>query len=361
VLGRLCGNLPAGWAVVRFGERYTMIGSAFIAVIGMIGLLFAPSLVVFAIAVCILGLCASAFGIARHAFMTTRVPHAFRARALSLLGGSDRLGIFIGPFIAAALIGIFRHEQSVVWFFGVCMVAIVVLLVFGPDPEKATPRVNGTAPERIPTHEPLPHHELGVFATVWRFRAVLLRVGGAAAALSAVRSARQTLLPVWGVSLQLDSQTISIVVGISGAIDFALFYASGQIMDRFGRLWAVMPALALMSGGFLALSFTHDLTHAVVWFAVCGAVLGLGNGLSSGTLMTIGADLAPQASPAAFLGSWRTLGDVGASAAPLLISGITAALSLAFASAAMGVIGLIGGFAFLRWMPKYLPKAKPTA
>ena len=28
VIGQLCGNLPAGWAVARFGERITMIASS---------------------------------------------------------------------------------------------------------------------------------------------------------------------------------------------------------------------------------------------------------------------------------------------------------------------------------------------
>jgi len=147
-----------------------------------------------------------------------------------------------------------------------------------------------------------------------------------------------------------------VIVGISGALDFALFYLSGQIMDRFGRLWAVIPALAIMSAGFIALAFTHDLPHAAVWLAALGAVLGLGNGLSSGILMTIGADLAPQASPAAFLGSWRTLGDAGGALAPLLISAITAVASLAAASGAIGAIGVLGAFAFARWLPRYLPR-----
>jgi len=356
VVGQLCGNLPAGWAVARFGERYTMLGSALLAVVGVLGLMLSPSLTLFALSVFLLGFCAASFFIARHAFMTTRAPHAFRTRALSLLGGSDRLGVFIGPFVAAALIGVFGHERSVAWFAIACLVALLLLLFFGPDPEKTTPRLSPPVTERIPTHEPVPRQHPGVFATMWQHRAVLIRLGGAAAALSAVRSARQTLLPIWGVSLHLDSQSIAVVVGISGAIDFALFYASGQIMDRFGRLWAAIPALVLMSGGFLALSFTHDLPQALIWFAALGAVLGLGNGISSGILMTIGADLAPQSSPAAFLGSWRTLADAGGALAPLLISGITAAASLPVACAGMGAIGIAGALAFLRWMPRYLPR-----
>uniref|UniRef100_UPI00211A3875 MFS transporter n=1 Tax=Microbacterium sp. BF1 TaxID=2821146 RepID=UPI00211A3875 len=120
-----------------------------------------------------------------------------------------------------------------------------------------------------------------------------------AASLSAVRSARQVVLPLWGLSLGLDASTIALVVGISGAIDFALFYASGQVMDRFGRLWAAMPAMVLMGAGFLALSFTHDVDAAVLWFGMFAAVLGVGNGLSSGILLTLGADVAPKREPIA--------------------------------------------------------------
>jgi MFS family permease len=197
---------------------------------------------------------------------------------------------------------------------------------------------------------------VGVFRTMWRYRGVLSRLGLAAASLSAVRSARQVVLPLWGVSLGLDAQTIALVVGISGAIDFALFYASGQVMDRFGRLWAALPAMLLMGAGFVALSVTHDLDSAAMWFAMFAGVLGVGNGLSSGILLTLGADVAPPADPAPFLGSWRTLSDAGGAVAPLLVSAITALASLSIATAAMGVIGLLGAGAFLRWIPRFVPR-----
>lgn len=74
--------------------------------------------------------------------------------------------------------------------------------------------------------------------------------------------------------------------------------------------------------------------------------------------MTLGADLAPQDNPAPFLGSWRTLGDTGGAFAPLLVSGLSAAVSLSVATAAMGVIALLGAGAFLRWVPRYLPRTR---
>jgi MFS family permease len=361
VVGQLCGNIPAGWAVARIGERFTMAIAGVIALAGVVVLALAPSLGVFAIAVLLIGFCAAAFGLARHSFMTTRVPLAFRARALSLLGGTFRLGMFIGPFVAAALLSIFGDEHATIWFFGACLIATILLVLLGPDPEKVFTPTNETAPEdtgeavtgSIPTAE-----RVGVFRTMWRYRGVLSRLGLAAASLSAVRSARQVVLPLWGVSIGLDAQTIALVVGVSGAIDFALFYASGQVMDRFGRLWAALPAMVLMGAGFVALAFTHDLAQSAMWFALFAAVLGVGNGLSSGILLTLGADAAPKTDPAPFLGSWRTLTDAGGAIAPLLVSAIAAASTLAVATGVMGAIGFLGAVAFVRWVPRFTPPPK---
>ena len=364
VVGQLCGNLPAGWAVAHVGERMTMVFAGIVAIAAVIGMALAPSLPLFAASVFLIGFCAADFGLARHSFMTTRVPVAYRARALSLLGGSFRLGLFVGPFVAAGLLAISGQERAAMWFFAGCLVAAVVLMVFGPDPERLVPAPSDLAARDFEdTGEvvtgSIPVARPGVFRTMWRYRDVLSRLGVAAASLSAVRSARQAVLPLWGVSIGLDAQTITLVVAVSGAIDFALFYASGQVMDRFGRLWAALPSMILMGAGFLALAFTHDLASNAMWFALFGAVLGVGNGLSSGILLTLGADVAPRYDPAPFLGSWRTLTDAGGAVTPLLVSGITATTSLAVATGAVGLIGFLGAVAFVHWVPRFVPRSRP--
>ncbi|WP_313357046.1 MFS transporter [Microbacterium sp.] len=363
VIGQLCGNLPAGALVARLGERFTMVVAGTLSIAAGAGMLLAEDLTLFAASVFVLGFCAAAFGLARHAFMTTRVPPRFRARALSLLGGSFRFGVFIGPFVAAALIGLTGSEQSTIWALIVCCAAIVPLVLFGPDPEKTSPvllKPTGAAVAEdtgevvtgsIPTRD-----RYGVFETISYYRGVLMRLGLSAAALSAVRSARQVIVPLWGVSLGLDASTIAIVVGVSGAIDFALFYASGQVMDRFGRIWAALPAMLLMGAGLIALSATHDLDQATTWFVLMAAVLGLGNGLSSGILLTYGADLAPERDPATFLGAWRTLTDAGGAAAPVVIASIVALASLPLATGVMGGVALLGAAGFAVWTPKFLPR-----
>ncbi|MFL0412144.1 MFS transporter [Microbacterium paludicola] len=370
VVGQLCGNLPAGWLVPRLGERYTMALASAVSLLGIAGMLLSRHLGVLMLSVFVIGLSAAAFALARHTFMTTRVPVAYRARALSLLGGSFRLGAFMGPFVSAALLAIFGREQASIWFFGACLVVVGLLVTFGPDPEEkaaaAAARAERTAqreeavePEdtgeavtgSIPTSE-----RLGIFGTIRRNRGVLSRLGVAAASLSFVRASRPAILPLWGLSIGLDSSTIALIVGIAGALEFALFYASGQVMDRFGRLWAAVPSLILMGGAMIALAFTHDVSAAEMWFGIFAVVIGVGNGLSSGILLTLGADVAPTQSPAAFLGAWRTITDAGGALSPLVVSGLTAVASLSVAAGGIGVIGLLGALAFIRWVPRYVPR-----
>ncbi|WP_408631062.1 MFS transporter [Microbacterium halophytorum] len=362
VVGQLCGNIPAGWLVSRVGERTTMIIAAAGSLVACAVMLFAEFWGLLALGALLVGLFAAAFALARHTFMTTRVPYSVRSRALAALGGAFRLGAFTGPFVAAALLGVFHDERAAIWFFAAVLVLVGLLVAFGPDPERTLIRQESAAREEvvedtgeavtgsIPTAE-----RVGVWRTMRRNREVLSRLGLAAASLAAVRAARPAILPLWGVSLGLDSQTIALVVGVSGAIDFALFYVSGQITDRFGRLASTLPALGLMGASLLLLSFTHGLEDAALWFGVCAIVLGVGNGLSSGILLTIGADIAPEREPAAFLGSWRTITDAGGASTPLLISGVTALASLSVATGIVGAVGLLGALAFLRWVPRYAP------
>ncbi|MGI6877938.1 MFS transporter [Microbacterium sp. gxy059] len=356
MVGQLCGNMPAGWLVSRIGERRTMLlaSSALLLAIG--GMSLSAHVGVLAACVLVVGVCAAAFALARHAFMTTRAPVAFRARALALVGGSFRLGTFTGPLVAAGLVWLFDDPRATFAFFAVCVVAVGLLVAFGPDPEEqayAAERERlGSSASAAP-----PRRSAGLVRTIRDNRRVLARLGLAAASLASVRVGQKAILPLWGVSIGMDPAALSLLIGLAGAVEFSLFYASGQVMDRFGRLWATVPAQLTMGLGFLCLAFTHDLPQATLWFGAFAIVIGIGNGLSSGALMTLGSDAAPREDPAAFLGAWRTITDAGASSTPLIVSGVAALASLSVATGLIGGIAVAGTFAFLRWVPRRMPDA----
>jgi MFS family permease len=346
--------------VSQIGERASMIGAASVAIVGVVVCLLAPNYWVLMGGIFLVGLATAVFALARHAFMTSYVPVRYRARTLSTLGGIFRGGWFIGPLIASAVIALTGTTQSVFWIFIVgCLGSVVVLLAL-PDPERKfgpVPQVPAATGEQVTAGmEDAEQRTHGLFRTIWSFRAVLIRMGSGVALVGAVRSARTVLLPLWAISIGLSEANIALIIGIAGAVDFALFYASGQIMDRFGRMWSAIPSMLGLGAGFSVLAFTHDLDTRVAWYIGVSLFLAMANGIGSGIIMTLGADLAPRMRPAAFLGAWRFSSDAGQAAAPLVVSLLTAVVSLSFASGVMGLLGFVGAGVLARFIPRYVPR-----
>ena len=117
-------------------------------------------------------------------------------------------------------------------------------------------------------------------------------------------------------------------------------------MDRFGRRWVSVPSMVIMSLCFALL----PLAHSVVAVALFAAVLGLGNGISAGVVMTIGSDASPAVGRPQFLAGWRLTTGLGQAAGPLLITAIAAVAPLGAAALAIGAIGLTGAGWLWRWV-----------
>src|ERR1700677_1094550 len=105
-IGSIVTNIPSGILATRIGERKSMLVAAVVAVAGLILCLVnlghgGLSLVVFGCGVLLPGGGASVYNLARQSYLTEIVPPEMRARALSTLGGTLRVGLFVGPFLAA--------------------------------------------------------------------------------------------------------------------------------------------------------------------------------------------------------------------------------------------------------------------
>ena len=93
----------------------------------------------------------------------------------------------------------------------------------------------------------------------------------------------------------------------------------------------------------------------VATFWVMASVTALANAVSAGINMILGADLAPPGARSEFLASFRMLTSGGVALAPAMISVLTAAVGLAGALAATGLLNFVGAFLFWRYLPKYAP------
>lgn len=361
-LGIVFGDIPSGWIISRIGERMAMLWSTLVALIGGGLALAATNPFMLGLGIFFIGLATSAFALARHAFLTTFVPFAYRARALSTLGGMFRAGAVMGPLLSAAVLAVTHTPLAAFWLMVIFTLATGAVLLFMPDPEKTfgrAARMRDNAGHTVTSGELEVEQETsGLFATISQNWKVLARLGGASALVMALRSGRTVIFPLWAVSIGIKDADTALIIGLATAIDFMLFFSSGQIMDKWGRLASIVPSMIVMSAALITLSVTHDVSSNLFWFIATAFLFAIGNGIGSGILLTLASDLADKKNPAPFLGAWRFITDSGAALAPMGIAAITAALSLAVASAITGVAGIVGVIMMLIYVPRFLPRKK---
>lgn len=341
-LGQLVGDLPAGALAARIGEKWALIGACLFDAVALIGAFLAQTVWTLAIAVFVTGLAGAVFSLARQAYLTEAVPISVRARAMSTLGGTFRIGTFVGPFIGAAIITVAGIATAYAFAAGMCLAAAALTALL-PDlaPKEAT-RV------RV--------RQRGVISVLAEHRRVLLTLGVGVLVISAARSTRQSIVPLWADSQGIDAATTSVIFGISAGVDMLLFYPGGAIMDRFGRVWVAVPSMIVLGLGFVLL----PLTSTAVGVGLVAALMGLGNGISAGIVLTLGADMAPPDARAQFLGGWRLCADVGNTAGPFLISAVSVVATLAAASLTLGALTWLGSGWLAKWVPAYADAARSS-
>ncbi len=323
-IGTMIFDVPAGLLVARLGTKRTMLLGVGVFSASAVGAAISFDLSFLLVMRVAAGLGMALWTISRHAYIAQAVPAKSRGRALSLFGGLGRIATILGP-LAGGLLGKYVGLESAFYLQAGVGVATMVLVL-------AT----------LEKSSPVTHHGAKVFAslgnTVVEYRREFATAGLAAIALQLLRSSRQLLIPLWGLDIGLDVGQIGYITSMSSAIDAAMFVPAGYIMDRWGRRWTGGPSMVIMAIGLMLLPLSHSFWS----LTLVGIVAGLGNGLSSGLVLTMGADIAPKDRAGEFLGVWRLITDSGGAAGPLVVGGIARALTLSAASLVTSGVGVLG-------------------
>ncbi|MGC4112593.1 MAG: MFS transporter [Nocardioides sp.] len=337
--GAIVTNIPSGILATRVGENRAMLVASAVTILGLLVCLVPvhsqpAGLLLLGLAILLLGAASSVFNLARQAYLTEAVPARLRARALSTLGGMSRIGVFLGPFLSAVAI----HRWGLPGAYVVSLVAMVAaafIIARIPDLEAGEQRRKAAA-------------EVTTRVVLRDYRRVFLTLGLGIVLLCAVRQTRQVVIPLWAAHIGLSSASSSVIYGLAGGIDVVTFYPAGRVMDRQGRRWVAVPCVLLLAASFVAMTWSHG----TVTLALAACVMGFGNGIGSGIVMTLGADTSPAVGRYAFLGIWRELADVGSAVGPLILSAVTALAGLATGFRFSGVLGVAAAGALWRWIPR---------
>jgi len=194
------------------------------------------------------------------------------------------------------------------------------------------------------------------------YAGILTTAGIAQLLAQMIRTGRNSIIPLYAADVVgLDVQSIGWIITLSAAIDMAFFYPAGVIMDRYGRKYASVPSFLIQGIGMALV----PLTFSFETLLMAGLVIGFGNGIGSGTMLTLGSDLAPKESMGEFLGVWRLIGDLGGTGAPLAVGGVADLVGLAMSALVMGLVGLGAGALLAFVVPETLNRnttvqAKPS-
>lgn len=348
--GGVVVNIPAGVMVGAFGSvSSSVVGTALQAIAAVLA---ATSGVPFQLFVSrfVSGTSLSVWNIARQYFISNTVRGKQRGKAMSLVGGSMRVAQVIGPLIGGLLadhMGIRTVFLAQAAVSGVTCILVLAFMArydrldtYGAARHSGDKGNASTAAEQEINAKPnrggclsVPCPGREVAAKCWR---PLLAGGMYSMMLSSIRQSRNVLFPLVGLELGLSQTSIGGIQAAGAVVDSSLILVAGWISDKFGRKWSGIPSTALLSIAFVVLALSRSLP---MLFAA-SLLAGFGNGFSSGIINLLGADTASEAGPmrGEYLGIFRMLADTGAMLGPLLAGCLASALSLQWASVAIGVI-----------------------
>lgn len=334
-IGTLVFDVPSGVLVARIGEKKAMVAATISLAAVTVGIALTSSLAVYALLVLLMGCAWSVWALARLTYVTEATPLHVRGRAMSIMGGTARIGQFVGPLLGGLTIAWIGLVGPFVIHAVFALVASITLaLTTEPTSARTTPAIG-----HVSTRGVIRAH-LRIFGTA----------GVVAVVIQVLRSTRQVILPLWGDQLGLTGSQISLIFGLSSGVETAIFYPVGILMDRKGRKWAVIPCLLILALGMALI----PLTSTFVGLLVVGLTLGLGNGLGAGINMTLGSDFSPTTGRTQFFGVWRFMGDAGMAAGPLLLAAVTSIASLGMAAVVAGAIGVVGAGIMWKVVPETL-------
>jgi MFS family permease len=323
-VGILLFDVPAGMLVARFGDKPVLLGGLGLILAGFVVLGITTDSWLLGLAAVMLGSGHAAWMLGRQSYLADVCATPELGRAIAAMAGLQRGGALIGPVAGGLLAAFAGYPVAFMVGAASAVVAGAMVLAFA---------------RAVPPHEDPDASLAGTMQVLRAQRRALATAGGSALVLQAMRATRQVLVPLFGQAVGLDVEAIGLVYSLSSIVDIALFYPSGVLADRYGRKWSAVPSMAFYALGLALLPLVSGL-YSLLAAAV---LLGFANGIGTGVVMIIGADLARASGRRGqFLGLWRLIGDVGMSGAPLFVGTVVGSAGLAAASFAVAGLGVVG-------------------
>ncbi len=342
-IGTLAGDIPAGSLIRYLDKKWVLILGTGLMGLSVLALVISTQIWQLLVLRFLSGFGGALIVMSLNGYLADFTKRHERGRVIALFGGVNRMGSFIGPAVGGLMASRLGITSPFVLFALFCLLTIVTSLFFV---------------KKTPNTDLKKHHSHTQLLNVLRSqKQIFLTAGFGMLFAQMIRAGRQVVIPLYGADvLGLDIAAVGLIMSLAAAIDMSLFYPAGHIMDTWGRKFAIVPSFLLQGLGMLLIPLATGFAGLMAF----AAIIGLGNGLSSGTMMTLGTDLAPEDSLGEFLGVWRFIGDAGGTAGPLAVGAVAGVMSLGASAVVLAVIGALSAGVFAFGVPETLQRSKPT-
>jgi MFS family permease len=134
--------------------------------------------------------------------------------------------------------------------------------------------------------------------------------------------------------------TLGLMGTANSLITLPIGFATGWIMDRFGRKMTLVPGFSgvFVTAIFIGMMAAVDAPFYL--FLVAYFLLHASQAVTSGNMQVLGSDLAPERARGRFFAVWRMFGEGGSAISPIIFAWIAVAASYAAAFTFVGISAL---------------------
>ena len=328
-LTRVFVDIPAGLLSSRYNKKSILMTGLILIALSSIMAGFAQEYWVLVVARMMEGAGSALYVTTATVFLAQIAGEEKRGQWMSLYMGMILLGSIFGPTFGGVLANLFDITAPFFAYAGEAVVALVPTLLLPTVPHSK----NGEAMMGVRS----------IFREIWvvlRHPSFLLATFATFTLFFIRTGVRSTLVPLFaGNNLGFDTSTIGLILTIAGIATAFTIVPMGGISDRIGRRTPLFLCLLLTAVITAFIPMATEIVSLTFYMIIYGAVIGL-----SGPMAAYVTDVSPQDNLEISMGLYRTIGDLGFVAGPLLL-GYLADLT---ATPVVGEThsGLIGVFPF---------------
>ncbi|HZU15338.1 MAG TPA: MFS transporter [Candidatus Dormibacteraeota bacterium] len=322
LLGSLVSTIPTGYLIDRVGRRRVVLAGPLLTALASFLVATAhsfPELLLYRF----LGGCGSQMWMLARLAIIADTGGEHRGRQITGMFGMDAIGRLLGPALGGVVAAGWGITVPFILHGLVALLALIPSVSLVPEtrPRARFSPAGASGPESRAAR------------VAWaEFLARPLLILLAAQLFSSLTrgSLFSGTLDLYAVyAYAVGPETIGLLSAVGSALGIPLTFASGHLMDRFGRKATVVPGLAALGAGLSFLALTAY-SRWPFWTYVVGFLwVRLALSTTSGSMQVLASDVAPAHARGQFFGLWRFIGEIGTFVSPVAFAGLSEWLGFA--------------------------------